>query len=269
LFFERESAQGTLSREQARELLQAFWVKFNNHPAPPKVGVTAQESNTYTDFSLINVGGVKADGSDAVNELTYLILDVIEEMRLLQPSSMVQISKKNPDRLVKRAIKIIKTGFGQPSLFNTDAIVQELVRQGKSLEDARCGGASGCVESGAFGKEAYILTGYFNLPKVVELTLHNGVDRARVSGSDWKRGRRKFREFRRVLQAFEKQVPISSTSRFAAKISLTRSTRATSRRRSSRLWWTIAWAGVDYNQVGRGTTRATSRGLGWEVSPMS
>jgi formate C-acetyltransferase len=175
-FYKQETEAGTLTEERAKELLQAFWVKFNNHPAPPKIGVTAAESGTYTDFCLINVGGVKADGSDAVNDLSYIILDVVEEMRLLQPSSMVQLSKKNPDRFIKRAIKIIKTGFGQPSVFNTDAIVQELVRQGKSLEDARCGGASGCVEAGAFGKEAYILTGYFNLTKIAEITLHNGVD---------------------------------------------------------------------------------------------
>jgi trans-4-hydroxy-L-proline dehydratase len=175
-FYQRELYEGTLTKERAVELLQAFWIKFNNHPAPPKVGVTAQESNTYTDFSLINLGGVKVDGSDAVNDLTYIILDVIEMMRLLQPSSMVQVSKKNPDRFLQRAIRIIKTGFGQPSVFNTDAIIQELVRQGKSLEDARMGGASGCVESGAFGKECYILTGYFNIPKVLEITLNNGID---------------------------------------------------------------------------------------------
>ncbi len=175
-FYKKELDEGTLTAERAVELLQAFWIKFNNHPAPPKVGITAQESNTYTDFSLINLGGVKADGSDAVNELTYVILDVIEEMRLLQPSSMVQVSKKNPDSFLHRAIRIIKTGFGQPSVFNTDAIVQELVRQGKSIEDARRGGASGCVESGAFGTESYILTGYFNIPKVLEITLHNGKD---------------------------------------------------------------------------------------------
>jgi formate C-acetyltransferase len=175
-FYTGDLKTGALSREGAVELLQSFWVKFNNHPSPPKVGVTAEESNTYTDFCLINVGGLKADGSNAVNELSYVILDVIEEMRLLQPSSMVQISKKNPDAFVERTVQIVKTGFGQPSIFNTDAIVQELVRQGKSLEDARNGGASGCVESGAFGTEAYILTGYFNLVKVLELTLHNGVD---------------------------------------------------------------------------------------------
>ena len=175
-FYTKDLASGHMDAEAAKELLQSFWIKFNNHPSPPKVGVTAEESNTYTDFCLINTGGLKEDGSDAVNEMSFLLLDVIEEMRLLQPSSMVQISKKNPDSFVDRAVKIVKTGFGQPSIFNTDAITQELVRQGKRLEDARNGGASGCVESGAFGTEAYILTGYFNLVKVLELSLHNGVD---------------------------------------------------------------------------------------------
>lgn len=175
-FYKKEMDEGTLTSGKATELLQNFWIKFNNHPAPPKVGVTALESNTYTDFALINLGGVNSEGHDAVNELTFLILDVIEEMRLVQPSSMVQVSRNNPDNLIKRTMQITRTGFGQPSYFNTDAIVQELVRQGKTLEDARNGGASGCVESGAFGTEAYILSGYFNLPKILEITLHNGFD---------------------------------------------------------------------------------------------
>jgi formate C-acetyltransferase len=175
-FYKRDIESGLLTEEKARELLQSFWIKFNNQPAPPKVGITAKESNTYTDFCLINLGGVKENGDDAVNELTYILLDVIEEMRLLQPSSMIQVSKKNPDKFIKRALQIIKTGYGQPSIFNTDAIIQEMLRHGKSIEDARNGGASGCVETGAFGKESYILTGYFNLVKVLEVTLHNGVD---------------------------------------------------------------------------------------------
>ncbi len=175
-FYRKGLAEGTLTEERARELLQSFWVKFNNQPAPPKVGVTAQESNTYTDFCLINLGGVTGEGKNAVNELTYLILDVIEEMRLLQPSSMVQISVHNPDEYLHRALRIIKTGYGQPSFFNTEAIIGEMLRQGKKMEDARNGGASGCVETGAFGKECYILTGYFNLPKVLEIALHDGVD---------------------------------------------------------------------------------------------
>ncbi len=176
-FFEKDTVAGKLTAAEAKELLQCLWVKFNNHPAPPKIGVTAEESNTYTDFALINLGGLREDGSCGVNEMTSLILEVIKEMRLLQPGSMVQVSKKNPGTLIHKALDIIRTGFGQPSLFNTDAIIQELLRQGKSIEDARNGGASGCVEAGAFGTEAYILTGYFNLVKILELTLNNGFDR--------------------------------------------------------------------------------------------
>ncbi|RLD41262.1 MAG: formate C-acetyltransferase/glycerol dehydratase family glycyl radical enzyme, partial [Bacteroidetes bacterium] len=206
-FYKKELAAGTLTEESAKELLQSFWIKFNNHPAPPKIGVTAKESSTYTDFSLINLGGVKADGSDAVNELTFVILDVIEEMRLLQPSSMIQVSKKNPDRFIKRTAKIIKTGFGQPSVFNTDAIIQELLFQGKSLVDARNGGASGCVETGAFGTESYILTGYFNLVKIAELTLNNGIDPLTGKQIGLQTGDpESFETFEKLLEAFKKQV---------------------------------------------------------------
>jgi formate C-acetyltransferase len=206
-FYRREIDAGTLDREGARELLQAFWIKFNNHPAPPKVGITAKESNTYVDFALINLGGVRSDGADAVNELSYLMLEVVEEMRLLQPSAMVQLSKKNPDRFLKRALSIIKTGFGQPSLFNTDGIIQQLTGQGKRIEDARCGGASGCVESGAFGKECYILTGYFNLPKVLELALHNGLDPRTGKQIGPETGDPKsFENFADVMTAFSRQL---------------------------------------------------------------
>lgn len=175
-FYKRETEAGALSRDDAKELLECFWIKFNNQPAPPKVGITLAESATYTDFANINSGGLKADGSDGVNEVTYLVLEVIDEMRILQPSSNIQLSAKNPDRFLRAACEIIRKGWGQPSVFNADAVVQELLLQGKSVEDARCGGTSGCVETGAFGKESYILTGYFNIPKVLEITLHNGVD---------------------------------------------------------------------------------------------
>lgn len=206
-FYEKGLADGSLTREKAEELLQCFWIKFNNQPAPPKVGVTAAESGTYTDFAQINLGGVKPDGSDGVNEVTYLLLDVIEEMRLLQPSSSIQVSKKNPDAFIQRAGRIIRTGFGQPSVFNSDLIVQELVRQGKSVIDARCGGSSGCVEVGAFGKENYNLTGYFNLPKILELTLNNGVDPRSGKQIGLQTGDpTQFRTFEEVFEAFCQQM---------------------------------------------------------------
>jgi len=206
-FYKREIEAGTLTRERARELLQCFWVKFNNQPAPPKVGVTAAESGTYTDFSNIGLGGMKADGSDGVNEVTYLLLEVIDEMRLLQPSSNIQLSKKNPERFLRKACEVIRKGWGQPSIFNADMVVAELVRQGKSVEDARCAGTSGCVEAGAFGKESYILTGYFNLPKVLEITLNDGLDPRTGKTIGLETGDpAAFTAFDQVLDAFARQL---------------------------------------------------------------
>jgi formate C-acetyltransferase len=205
--YKNEKESGSLSESELDDLLGCFWVKFNNHPSPPKMGITASESNTYTDFCLINLGGVKSDGTDAVNEMSYILLDVIKEMRILQPSSMVQISKKSPDRFVHKALDIIRTGFGQPSCFNTDAIIQELLRQGKNLIDARNGGASGCVETGAFGTEAYWLTGYFNLAKILELTLNNGFDRRTSTLVGIKTGFAvDYKNFDELLGAFKLQV---------------------------------------------------------------
>ncbi|MDR0566327.1 MAG: glycyl radical protein [Prevotellaceae bacterium] len=206
-FYKAETDAGTLTRSQAVELLEAFWVKFNNHPSPPKIGVTAEESSTYTDFCLVNLGGLTADGQNAVNEVSFILLDVIEEMRLLQPSSMVQLSRVSPDAFIDRAVKITKTGFGQPSIFNTDAIVTELLNQGKSLEDARNGGASGCVESGAFGAESYILCGYFNLPKILEVTLHDGFDPRTKKQVGLHTGKPSaLKSYPQLLEAFRKQV---------------------------------------------------------------
>lgn len=206
-FYQQGLTDGSLSEEQARELLECFWVKFNNQPAPPKVGVTLAESSTYTDFANINVGGLQADGSDGVNPVSFLLLEVIDEMRLLQPSSNIQLSKKNPDRFLRRACEIVRKGWGQPSMFNADSVLYELLGQGKSLADARQGGTSGCVETGAFGKEAYILTGYFNLVKILELTLHNGVDPRSGQQLGPRTGDQgDFTSFDQLFTAFEQQL---------------------------------------------------------------
>ncbi|MBN2183334.1 MAG: glycyl radical protein [Sedimentisphaerales bacterium] len=175
-FYKKGIEEGSMTQEKAKELLQCFWVKFNNQPAPPKVGITEEQSGTYTDFALINAGGLTPDGEDGVNEVSYMMMDVVEEMRLTQPSSCIQISSKNPDHFLKRACRVIRTGIGQPSVFNTDVIIKEMLQDGKNIKDARCGGPSGCVTISAFGKESCTLTGYINWPKLFELACFNGVD---------------------------------------------------------------------------------------------
>lgn len=206
-FYEKDVEEGRLTREGAQELLECMWVKFNNQPAPPKVGITLKESGTYTDFVNINTGGIRPDGQDGVNEVSYIILDVMDEMKLVQPSSNVQISRKTPQKFLKRACEISRKGWGQPAFYNTEAIIQELLNAGKTIEDARLGGTSGCVETGCFGKEAYVLTGYMNLPKILELTLNNGFDKYTGKQVGIETGDpRDFKTYEELFEAYKKQL---------------------------------------------------------------
>lgn len=206
-FYENDINENRIDRDNAKEILECLWVKFNNQPAPPKVGVTLKESGTYTDFANINTGGITEDGKDGVNDVSYIILDVMDEMKLLQPSSNVQISKKTPSKFLKRACEISRKGWGQPAFYNTEAIIQELLEAGKTIEDARCGGTSGCVETGCYGKEAYILTGYLNLPKILEITLNNGLDPVSKKQLGIKTGdAREFKSYDELFNAFKSQL---------------------------------------------------------------
>jgi len=206
-FYEKDIAAGILNREKAKELISCLWIKVNNHPAPPKVGVTAKESGTYNDFTQINLGGQDNNGTDGSNEVSYICLEVSDELHLLQPQPSVHISSKTPERFLKAATRVIRKGYGYPSIFNSDAVVMEQVRVGKTVEDAREGGTSGCIETGAFGKEAYILTGYLNIPKILEITLNNGTDpltgkRVSIETGDAKA----FSTFDELYAAFQKQL---------------------------------------------------------------
>jgi pyruvate formate-lyase/glycerol dehydratase family glycyl radical enzyme len=206
-YYKKGLENGTLDRDKAKELIECFWIKVNNQPAPPKVGVTAQESGTYNDFTNINLGALTRDGSDGVNEVSYIILEVIDEMHLLQPGTNAQISHKTPDRFLKAACRVIRKGYGYPSVFNADEVIMEQVLAGKTVEDAREGGCSGCIETGCFGKEAYILTGYLNVPKVLELALNNGVDPLTGKKVGLETGDPgEFRDFDELYDAFAKQL---------------------------------------------------------------
>ncbi len=206
-FYAQDLDTGALTQDDAKELLSCFWIKFNNHPAPPKVGVTAAESGTYNDFTNINIGGVLPGGGDGVSHLSYLMLEVIDDIHLLQPQANIQLSRKNEDRFLKAACRVIRKGYGYPSVFNADGAIEQLVRAGKSLDDARDGGTSGCVETGAFGKEAYVLTGYLNTPKILEITLGNGVDPRTGQRLGPETGKPEtFASFDDLFSAFEKQL---------------------------------------------------------------
>lgn len=206
-FYEKDLEEGILTRAEAKELMSCFFIKVNNQTAPPKVGITAKESGTYNDFTNLNIGGIKRDGSNGVSEVSYIMLETVDDLHLLQPGSALHISVCTPERFLREGCKVIRKGYGYPSVFNPDTYVMELMRQGKTPEDAREGGCSGCIEVGAFGKEAYILTGYLNVPKILEVTLHNGTDPVSgkkvglVTGDPCT-----FRSYEELYDAFLKQI---------------------------------------------------------------
>ncbi len=206
-FYEREISAGKLTRDEAKELISCFWIKVNNHPAPPKVGITARESGTYNDFTNINLGGLKPDGSNGVSEVSFIMLEVIEELHILQPGNSVHISTKTPDKFLNAACRVIRQGHGYPSVFNPEIYIMEMVGMGKSIRDAREGGCSGCIEVGAFGKEAFLLTGYLNVPKILEVTLNNGVDPVTGRQAGIQTGDPlSFNNFQELYEAFLKQL---------------------------------------------------------------
>ncbi|MGL1931107.1 MAG: glycyl radical protein [Desulfotalea sp.] len=206
-FYEQDVTAGTMDREKVKELISCLWIKINNHTAPPKVGVTAKESGTYNDFTQVNIGGLNRDGSDASNEISYIVLEVTDDLHLLQPQPSLHLSIQTPEKLLMATSEVIRKGYGYPSVFNSDGVVLQQVRVGKTIEDAREGGTSGCVETGAFGKEAYVLTGYLNVPKILEITLNDGVDPLTGKLVGLQTGEAtSFKDFDELYEAFTKQL---------------------------------------------------------------
>jgi formate C-acetyltransferase len=206
-FYQRDLENGVITRDEAKELLECLWVKFNNTVAPAKETKTAGMSATYNDFALLNIGGLNAEGLDAVNELSYLLLDVIKEMRLIQPNSIVLISEKTQREFVIKVMEVVREGFGQPAIFNADLVIQELLNKGKTLIDARLGGPNGCVTVNACGKENMASSGYCNWVKILEITLNNGVnpftgDRVGVQTGNPS----EFKSFDQLIQAYRTQL---------------------------------------------------------------
>ncbi|MFA6109286.1 MAG: pyruvate formate lyase family protein [Candidatus Latescibacterota bacterium] len=162
-FYERERRQGTINPDQARELLACLWIRYYEF-AGAGAGVSAHQHLT--------LGGVHPDGSDASNELTWLCLDVTEELRLHRPQVGLRCHVQTPPELLRRAVRVLRTHAGNPDFCNDEQIVPALVRIGVAPEDARDFSLSGCHEVIVTGKaQMGSVEGFVNLPKILRLAL--------------------------------------------------------------------------------------------------
>ena len=181
-FYEQDLAAGRIDAGRAQELLNCLWIKFAELTVV-KEGGTAKASNTYADFQNLNVGGLKADGSDGVNAISFMCLQAQMNLQLPQPQLSCLISSKSPQAFLLKACELARMGTGMPAVYNADELVLALMDKGKSLVDARTGGINGCVEITGQGNDFMASSGYINLSKALELTLNNGA--SLTTGRHW------------------------------------------------------------------------------------
>ena len=175
-FLEAGLEAGEITPDEAQELLDLLWVKFDEITLA-KNGGESDTSSSYPDFQQLNIGGLAPDGRDATNALSEMCLTALEHTRLPQPQLSALISSKTPPRFLWRCAEVLKLGLGMPALFNADQVVLGCVNRGKTLEDARRASINGCVTTYCDGKDRAASSGYFNLAKCLELALNDGVDR--------------------------------------------------------------------------------------------
>jgi formate C-acetyltransferase len=173
-YYAADIASGKITKEEAQELLDCLWVKFNDINKVRDEGST-KAFGGYPMFQNLIVGGQTPDGRDATNELSFMCLEATAHVRMPQPSISIRVWNKTPEELLLKAAEVSRIGLGMPAYYNDEVIIPALVNRGLTLEDARDYGIIGCVEPQKMGKtEGWHDAAFFNMAKVLELTIYNG-----------------------------------------------------------------------------------------------
>ncbi len=210
--YDADIKAGRINIEKAVELLCCLWLKIGDHvPTMPETG--EQLFGGTGSNQAITIGGVDKDGSDAVNDLTYVMLRAIELMKLRDPNLNARYHQDvNSEAYLRRLCDANVNTGATPALHNDKAVIEALRSKGETLEQARDYGVTGCVEPGSngrfYGHSASIL---LNLTSVLELTLFNGKHRhTGIGDNDVLIGKktgdpRDFNSFDEFKKAFEEQ----------------------------------------------------------------
>ena len=207
-YYKADIEAGRLTEEQAQELLDCLWVKFSE-PCLFQDAVTAHYSAGYPMFQNVCVGGVDERGMDAVNDLSYLILQATAEVQLYQPSLSVRYNMaRNPDKFLKKVAEVLKLGLGFPAFHCDEIGIQMVLNKGIPLKEAYNWNPCGCVETNLSGKQrCYTSYADYNLGAAVEYALLNGQSRKYKRLASIETGDpRTFKTFEEFYEAIEKQV---------------------------------------------------------------
>lgn len=207
-YYQADIASGKLTREAAVELLDNLWIKTLT------VNKVRSQSHTLSSagspmYQNVTIGGQTTDGKDAVNELSFVVLQSVAQTRLTQPNLTVRYHKHIDKHFFDECIEVMKLGFGMPALNNDEIIIPSFIHWGVKKEDAYNYSAIGCVETAVPGKWGYRVTGmsYINFPRVLLCAMNDGVDL--TSGKRFTKGYGKFSEMKsydELLAAWDKTV---------------------------------------------------------------
>lgn len=205
-FYEKDLGDGRLTKDEARELIELFYVKLNSLLTPQG----SEAVQTFAGFAIwanITLGGTTKEGRNGVNGLTYLFLDAEESVRLMSEDLIIRVHRSNPDHYLLRAVEVLRTIKGKFKFVNDEITIQQLMKDGKPLERARDYVMAGCITPTIPGFSHDIPGCVFNLPLMLELALNNGV---------WKRtgepigpptgDPRGFKSFEELLRAYKVQL---------------------------------------------------------------
>jgi formate C-acetyltransferase len=207
-FYQQDQLTGKITEEFAAELLENTWIKL--------LSINKIRPWSHTRFSAggplyqnVTIGGQTPDGEDAVNDLSYLILRSVGNMRLTQPNLSVRFHRNISQDFMMECIRVIELGFGMPSFNNDEIVIPGLLKLGVEQVDAFNYSAIGCIEIAVPGKWGYRCTGmsFLNLMRVLMATLYNGLDKP--SGKVFREGTGRledFASFDELFRAWQQQI---------------------------------------------------------------
>lgn len=175
-FYERDLKEGRLTKEEALDILELLWIKLNELGLVYSPTVSSVYGGVAS-LQAVTIGGTDKNGKDVTNDLTYLVLEAAKQLQLIEPSIVLRVHDGTPDELYSKAVDVIKTGIGYPSLFNDEALMPLFERWGIPPEDIKNYAVTGCVYIEIPGKNVMRRSvGYFVLPKCLWWALHQGVN---------------------------------------------------------------------------------------------
>ena len=159
-YFNRDIENGVITKDEAQSLIDHLWKRFND----------VRSWN-------VCISGLKPDGTDGTNDLTYMCLEATKRCQKVAPNLSLRLHKNSPDELWMKALEVIETGVGMPALYNDDVLIPAMMRYGITEEDARDYAMNGCSQIDIQGKSHMGLEdGEVNLLKCLQLALNNGFD---------------------------------------------------------------------------------------------